>query len=77
MIDDRRAYRELAVENRRRRRRDPGLLNIDDDIAVDLVGVVGAIAEADDIELNRRQQFQPRLGQDPALPDMRRARRCA
>ena len=64
MIDDRRADRELAVEHRGRRRRDPGFLDVDDDIAVDLVGVGGAIAKADDIELNRRQQFQPRLGQD-------------
>src|SRR5216684_6228714 len=45
MIDDSRAYRELAVEQRGRWRRDPGLLNIDDDFAIDLVGVGSAIAK--------------------------------
>jgi flagellar biosynthesis repressor protein FlbT len=67
VIDDRRADREPAVENRGRWRRDPGFLNVDDDIAIDPVGVIGAIAKADDVELNRRQQFQPRLGQDPGF----------
>jgi hypothetical protein len=33
--------------------------------AVDPVGVIGAIAKADDIELDRRHQLQPRLGQNP------------
>ena len=61
MIDDSRSYRELAVENRRRWRRDPGFLNVDDNIAIYLVGVGSAIAEADDVELDRRQQLQPRL----------------
>src|SRR6266436_3862461 len=67
VIDDCRAYRELAVEKRRRWRRNPGFLNGDDDIAVDPVGVGGAITEANDIQLDRRQQLQPRLGQDPLL----------
>src|SRR5436305_277210 len=43
----------------------PGFLNVDDDLAIDPVGVIGAIAEADDIELDRRHQLQPRFGQDP------------
>ena len=77
VIDDGCAYRELAVENRRRGCRDPGFLNVDDDLAIDLVGVGGAIAEADDIELHRRQQFQPRLGQDACFQISARARRCA
>ena len=38
-----------------------------DDLAIDPVGVIGAIAEADDVELDRRQQLQPRLGQDARL----------
>src|SRR5260370_34014614 len=67
MIDDSRAYRELAIEQRRRWRRDPGFLNVDDNFAIDLVGVGSAITEADDIELDRRQQLQPRLGQNPRL----------
>src|SRR5882724_10991816 len=62
VIDDSRPYRELAVEDRRRWSRDPGFLNIDDNIAIYLVGVRSAIAKADDIELDRRQQLQPRLG---------------
>ena len=37
MIDDRRADRELAVDQGGRRRRDPGFLDIDDDIAIDLL----------------------------------------
>jgi hypothetical protein len=65
VIDDRGAYRELAIENRGRGNRDPGFLNIDDDIAVDLIGVSGAITETDDVELHRRQQLEPRLGQNP------------
>ena len=67
MIDDGRAYRKLAVEHRGRRRGDSGLLDVDDDLAIDPVGVVGAIAKADDIEMDRRQQFEPRLGQDARL----------
>src|ERR1700733_11275037 len=51
MIDDRRTYRELAVQNRRRWRRDSGFLNIGDNIAVDPVGIISAITEAYDIEL--------------------------
>ena len=62
MIDDGGAYRELAIQQRRRRRRDARFLNVDDDLAIDLVGVGGTVAKADDIELHRRQQFQPRLG---------------
>jgi hypothetical protein len=62
VIDDSRAYRELVVEKRRRWRRDPGFLNADDNIAIYLIGVGGTIAKADDIELDRRQQLQPRLG---------------
>src|SRR5258707_12963546 len=62
VIDDSGAYRELAVKQRRRRRRDPGFLYVDDDIAIHLVGAGGAITEADDVELDRRQQLQPRLG---------------
>src|SRR5713101_270035 len=54
VIDDRGTYCELAVKQRRRRRRDPGFLNADGDIAIHLVGVGGAIAEADDVELHRR-----------------------
>ena len=42
----------------------PDSLDIDDDIAVHLIGVDGAIAKADDVELHRRHQFQPGLGQD-------------
>ena len=67
VIDDRRADREPAVEHRRRRRGDTGLLEIDDDLAIDPVGIVGAIAEADDVEIDRREQFEPRLGQDACL----------
>jgi len=67
VIDDSRAYRELAVQDSRRWRRDPGFLNVDDNIAVDPVGVGSAIAKADDIELNRRQQLQPRLDLDPGF----------
>src|SRR5258708_32931616 len=62
MIDDSGTYCELAVEKRRRWRCDPGFLNVDDDIAIHLVGVGSAIAEADDVELDRRQQLEPRLG---------------
>ena len=39
MIDDGRAYRKPAVEHRRRRRSHAGLLEIDDDLAIDPVGV--------------------------------------
>src|SRR5229473_7831218 len=39
VIDDGRAYRELAVEHGGRRRRDPGFLDVDDDAAIDLVGI--------------------------------------
>src|SRR6478752_4224533 len=67
VIDDSGAYRELAVKQRRRRCRDPGFLNVDDDIAIYLVGVGGPIAEADDVELDRREQLQPRLGQNTHL----------
>ena len=67
MIDDRRPYRELAIENSGRRRRDPGFLNVDNDVAIDLVGVDRTIAEADDVEIDRCQQFEPRLRQNPLL----------
>src|SRR5438309_8867957 len=39
VIDDGRAYRELAVENGGRRRGDPGFLDVDDNAAIDLVGI--------------------------------------
>ena len=61
MIDDRRAYRELAIQNRGGWGGDAGFLNIDDNSVIDLVGlanqvgIISAITEADDIELNRRQ----------------------
>jgi hypothetical protein len=66
VIDDSRTDRKLAVEHRGRRRGDPRLLNVDDDIAIHLAGVIGAIAKADDVELHRRHQLQPRLGQNRA-----------
>jgi len=57
VINDRGAYRQLAAEQRSRWRSDPGFLNVDHDIAIDLVGIGGAIAKADNVELDRRQQF--------------------
>ena len=36
VIDDRRADREPAIQHRRRRRRDSGFLDVDDDVAIEL-----------------------------------------
>src|SRR5262249_6451825 len=58
VVDDGGADREPAVEHRRRRRCDTGFLKIDDDLAIDPVGIVGAIAEANDVEIDRRQQLE-------------------
>ena len=67
MIDDRSPYRKLPIENGRRGRRNAGLLEIDDDITVHLVGVSGTVTKADDVKLHRSQQFEPRFGRYPHL----------
>src|ERR1700704_5721523 len=55
MIKDCRPDRQLALDHGRRRRRDSGFMNVGDNFGIDGVGVRGAIAKADDIELYRRQ----------------------
>jgi hypothetical protein len=55
VIDDSRTDCKLAIYNRRRRRCDARLLNVDDDVGVDIVGVVRPIAKANDIELRWRE----------------------
>src|SRR6266702_6571690 len=50
MIDDRRADRELSVQHRRGRRGNAGFLDVDDDLAIHRVGIIGAIAKTDDVE---------------------------
>src|SRR5437016_1241886 len=44
MIDDGGAYGELAVQQRGRWRGNARFLNVDDDLAIDLVGIGGAVA---------------------------------
>ena len=61
VIDDGGTDRELSIERRGRRRRNSGLVDVSHDLAVDAIGSVRTITEADDIELGRRHQFQPRL----------------
>jgi len=63
VIDDRDADREAAADRRRRWCGDPRFLEVGDDLRVQPVGVVAAMAEADDVERNRRQQLEfPRGG---------------
>ena len=62
MVDDGAADREPAVKHSGRWRRNAGFLQIDDDLAIDPVGIVGAIAEADNVEVDRREQLEPWLG---------------
>lgn len=76
MVDDRRTYREFSVQQRRRRSRDAGLLNVDDDIAIDAIAVRTSVTEADDIELHRGKQLEPGLRQIRAS-DIPQARRFA
>src|SRR5436309_1961665 len=53
VIDDRRTYCKLAVEQRGGRRCDARFLNVEHDLAIKLVGVIGAVAKAHDVELHR------------------------
>ena len=46
MIDDGGAYCELAIQKRGRRRGNARFLNVDDDLAIDLVGVGGSDSES-------------------------------
>src|SRR5689334_3748387 len=67
MIHDRRAYRKPAVEHRRRRRGDAGFLDVDHNLAVEPVGIIRAISEADDVEIDRREKLEPRFGENARL----------
>ncbi len=64
VVEDGGADGEISVDHRGRRRGDAGFLDRDGESGVELVRIVGPIAEADDIELGGREKLEARLGLD-------------
>ena len=67
VIDQAGADRELSPDGRGRRRGDPPLMQLSDDIGIEPIGIGTTMTEADDVERGRRQQLQARLGCDAAF----------
>src|SRR5262249_13115184 len=67
MIDDRGAYREPAIENCRRRSGDTGFLDVEHHYGIEPVGLICPVAEADDVEVDRRQKRELRFSQNARL----------
>src|ERR1035441_10504582 len=61
VIDDRGANRQTAIDGGCGWRGDARFLQIGNDVLVELVRVVAAVPEANDVERHRRQQFQYRF----------------
>jgi len=58
VIDDGGPNGEVSMDSGRRRRCYSRLLQGDDDVRIHPVGIFATVAKADDVQSNRREEFQ-------------------